>query len=76
MDAVLEITVGQFRIMIGQFRIMIGQFRIMIGHDDRTFHQHILCYLLQGFVCQLVMSGPICQMSDQKEDFKGHMSCQ
>ena len=74
-DPVLEITVGH-RTLSDQILIMSGQFHIMIGHDDRTSHQHILSYLLQGVVSQCFMSGPICQMSDQKEDFKGHMSCE
>ena len=73
--AVLEITFGH-RTLSDQILKMSGQFHIMIGHDDRTSHQHILSYLLQGVVSQCFMSGPICQMSDQKEDLKGHMSCE
>jgi len=46
----------------------------MIRHDDRTSHQHILSYLLQGVVGQYILSGLICKMADQKEDLKGHMS--
>ena len=48
---VLEITVGH-RTLFDQILKMSGQFRIKIGHDDRTFHQHILSYLLQGVVSQ------------------------
>ena len=48
---VLEITVGH-RTLSDQILKMSGQFRIMIGHDDRTSHQHILSYLLQGVVSQ------------------------
>ena len=72
---VLEITVGH-RTLSDQILKMSSQFHIMIGHDDRTSHQHILSYLLQGVVSQCFMSGPICQMSDQKEDLRGHMSCE
>ena len=53
-----------------------GPFHIMVGHDDRTSHQHILSYLLQGVVGQHIMSGPFCKMSDQKEDLKGRLSCE
>ena len=48
---VLEITVGH-RTLSDQILKMTGQFHIMIGHDDRTSHQHILSYLLQGVVSQ------------------------
>ena len=48
---VLEITVGH-RTLSDQILKMSGQFHIMIGHDDRTSHQHILSYLLQGVVSQ------------------------
>lgn len=48
----------------------------MVGQDDRTSHQQILSYLLQGVVCQHIMSGPFCKISDQKEDLKGRLSCE
>ena len=31
---------------------MFDQIHIMIGQDDRTSHQHILSYLLQGVASQ------------------------
>ena len=49
--SVLEITVGH-RTLSDQILKMSGQFHITIGHDDRTSHQHILSYLLQGVVSQ------------------------
>ena len=65
--SVLEITVGHLTLS-EQILKMSGQFHIMIGHDGRTCHHHILSSLHQGVVSQEIMSGPICQMSDQKED--------
>ena len=49
--SVLEITVDH-RTLSDQISRVSGQFHIMIGHDDRTSHQHILSYILQGFVSQ------------------------
>ena len=49
--SVLEITVGH-RTLSDQISRMSGQFHIMIGHNDHTSHQHILSYILQGFVSQ------------------------
>ena len=68
---VLEITVGH-QTLLDQISRMSCQFHIMIRHDDRTSHQHILSYLLQG-VSQWFLSGLICKMANQKEDMKGHV---
>ena len=72
---VLEITGGQ-RTLPDQVLKMSGQFPVMVGHDERTSHQHILSYPLQGVVSQYIMPGPICKMSDQKELLKGHATCE
>ena len=49
--SVLETTVGH-QTLSDQILKMSGQVRIMIGHDDRTSHQHMLSYHLQGVVSQ------------------------
>jgi len=69
--SMLEITVSH-QTLSNQILKTNSQFHIMIGQDDQTSHQHILTYLLQGVVCQWIMSGPIFKMSNQKKDLKGH----
>ena len=64
-SSVLEISVGH-QTLSDQILKMSGQFRIMVGYDDRTSHQHIFSYLIQGVVSQYIMSSPICKMSDQR----------
>ena len=49
--SVLKITVGHWTYS-DQILKMSGQVRVMIGHDDRTSHQHMLSYHLQGVVSQ------------------------
>ena len=50
-NAVLEIIVAH-RTSSDQILKMSGQFHFMIGHDDRSCHQPILIYLLEGVVRQ------------------------
>ena len=74
--SVLEITVGHWALSAQTLK-MSTQFHIMIPHNDQTPHQHILSYLIQGVVMQSINNYcpvPFCQMSDQKEDFKGQVS--
>ena len=76
--SVLEITVGHWALSAQTLK-MSSQFHIMIPHNDQTPHQHILSYLIQGVVMQSINNYcpvPFCQMFDQKEDFKGHVSCE
>ena len=61
----LDITLGH-RTLSDQILKMSGQFHILNQHDDRTSHRHSLSDLLQSVVSQLILSGPICQMSDQR----------
>ena len=75
LSSLLEITVSH-PTLSDQILKMSGQFHNMIGHDDRTSHQHILTYLHQEVVSQSIMAGPICKLSDQVKDLKGHMSCE
>jgi len=70
-SSVLEITVDPWTLS-NQILKMSRQFCIMIEQDDRTSHQHMLSYLLQGVVSQSIMSSPICKMPHQKEDLTGH----
>ena len=63
--SMLEITVSD-QTLSDQILKTNGQFHIMTGQDDQPSHRHILNYLLQGVVCQWIMSGPIFKMSNQK----------